>query len=77
MALAIFLIPIEQEAGGGVEIKLVALLQGAPEILVSFGIQGHPGVGGMGDVVQKNKMSRFVELLRKDTILNEREINLR
>jgi len=63
VGLLIYLIPIEKDAGGGVERELVATLQSAPAILVSFGIQGHLGVWGMGDVVQKNEMSLFIKFL--------------
>ena len=42
--LAIILIPIEEDTGRGVEIELVALIQRAPAVFVSLGIQGHLGV---------------------------------
>ncbi len=76
MALAILLIPIEQDAGGDVEIKLVALLQSVPAALVSFCIQGHLGVWGMGDVVEEDEMSRFIELLGTDAVLSQGKADL-
>jgi len=61
--LPILLIPIEKDTRGGVEIELVALLERAPEVLVGLGIQGHLSFCGMGNVVQEDEVSRFVELL--------------
>ena len=49
--LAILLIPIEKDTGGGVEGQLVGLLKAAPTIFVGFRIQGHLSFRGMGDVV--------------------------
>ena len=74
--LAILLIPIEKDAGGGVEIELVALLQSAPAVLVSLGIKGYLSFRGMGDVVKENEMSRFVELLRTNAVLNNGKIDI-
>jgi len=74
--LAILLIPIEKDPGGGVEIKLVALLESAPAVFVGFGIQGHLNFHGMGNVVQENEMSRLIKLLRTDAVLNKGETDI-
>jgi len=49
--LPILLIPIEEDAGGGVQVELVTLLERAPAVLVGFSIQGHLSLCGMSDVV--------------------------
>ena len=49
--LPILLIPIEEDAGGGVQVELVTLLESAPAVFVGFGIQGHLSLCGMSDVV--------------------------
>ena len=42
--LAILLIPIDKDAGGSVEIELVALIKRTPAVLIGLGIQGHLSV---------------------------------
>ena len=69
--LAILLIPIEKDAGGGVEIELVALFQSAPAVLVGLGIQGYLSFRGMSDVVKENEMSRLIELFGTNAVLHQ------
>jgi hypothetical protein len=74
--LPIFLIPVEKDAGGGVEIELVALLKRAPAIFISLGIQGYLSFCGVSDIVKENEMSRFVELFRTNAVLNNGKIDI-
>ena len=74
--LTILLIPIEKDPGGGVEIELVALLYRAPAVLIGLGIQGYLSFRGMSDIVKENEMSRFVELLRTNAVLNNGKIDI-
>ena len=56
-------IPIQQNAGRGVDFKLVAFLEGAPAIVVGFRVQSDLILGGFGQIVQQDKVGGFVELL--------------
>ena len=76
MALAIFLIPIDQEAGGGVEIKLVALLQGAPAILIGLRVEGDCRLGSGGEVIKEDEVGWFIKLFGSDTILGKGKLDV-
>jgi hypothetical protein len=74
--LPILLIPIEKDAGGGVEGQLVGLLKAAPAIFVRFFIEGDICLRCMTEVVQQNKVGRFIKLFRLNAVLDEGKTNL-
>ena len=45
-------IPIQQDAGGGVQLELVALLESAPAVVVGFGVESDFFLGGLGEIVE-------------------------
>ena len=49
-------IPIQQDAGGGVELELVALFEGAPTVIIGFGVEGDLFLGGFREVVEEDKV---------------------
>lgn len=75
MALAILFIPIEQDARGGVEGELIALFYRAPTILIRFCVEDDCRLGSGGKVVKEDEVGWFVELLRKDAVLNKGKFN--
>jgi hypothetical protein len=68
-------IPIQQDAGGGVELELVALLEGAPAVIVGLRVEGDLFLGGFNKVVEKNKVGRFVKLPRADAVLGQGKLD--
>ena len=51
--------PIQQDAGGGVQLELVALLESAPTVVVGFGVESDFFLGGLGEIVEEDKVGRL------------------
>ena len=54
---------------------MVALFEGAPTVIIGFGIQGDFFLGGFGEVVEEHEVGRFVKFLGTDAVLRQGELN--
>ena len=68
-------VPIQEDARGGVEVELVAFLEGAPAMVIGLGVKDDLLLRSSGEVVEEDKVGRLVELLGADAVLGEGEFD--
>ena len=54
---------------------MVALLESAPTVVVGFGVESDFFLGGLGEIVEEDKVGGFVEFLGADAVLSQGEFD--
>ena len=48
---------------------MVTFVQGAPAVVVGFGVESDFFLGGLGEIVEEDKVGGFIEFLGADAVL--------